>query len=131
MRGHQILVALITTLFVSIFTVACTLNVNASVEPSSWTMESGIRLEDGWPGNPCVVRLPDGTYRMYVGNCLLEYYPLGGIYKSAVSADGLTWIMESGVRIGNGNGGEAGFIGSAEAIVLPDGTYRMYYSHPF
>lgn len=132
MKEHRIILVLTTVLIMSIYAIACTLGVSGIVEPSStWTMESGARVQGGWPGNPCVVELSDGTYRMYYGDCLLDYYPLGGIYKSAVSADGLTWTAESGVRLGNGNGGETGFVGSAEVIVLPDETYRMYYSRQY
>lgn len=41
----------------------------------------------------------------------------------------MVWTRESGIRIGVGYGGQEGWAGSSETIVLPDGTYRMYYCH--
>jgi hypothetical protein len=134
MKGHYIVLALVTTLVVSTFAIVCTRNVSAGVESSStwpWTMDDGIRLEGGWPGNPCILELSDGTYRMYYSDSILEYYPLGGVTKSAVSADGLTWAREDGFRLAYGVGGEEGYAGSPEVVVLLDGTYRMYYCHEY
>jgi hypothetical protein len=132
MRRNQIVIILVGMLFLSMFSIAGTLNVNAIGEPiSTWTMESGVRLEGGWPSNPCVIGLPSGTYRMYYTDVLLEHYPLGSVVKSAISTDGLTWTRESGTRVGYGDGGETDHAGSPEVVVLSDETYRMYYANTF
>jgi hypothetical protein len=130
--GRQKILLLVTTFVICIFAMMGTHIVNASVEPSSaWAMESGIRLEGGWPANPCIISLSNGTYRMYYTDVLLDLYPLGSIIKSATSLDGLTWVRDSGTRVGYGNGSEPGHAGSPEVVVLSDGTYRMYYSHEY
>jgi hypothetical protein len=102
-------------------------------EPSStWTVEPDVRLR-GTGGSfgascPNTVELADGTYRMYyTDRCFSGPYPT--CILSATSSDGLAWSQESGVRIGGGIGGEDGWAGESETVVLPDGTYRMYYNH--
>lgn len=132
MRSRISNMTLFVAMVTAFFAVGILMNVSASVEPSStWTMEDGIRLEGGWSSNPSVVELSDGTYRMYYHDVILSYYPLGAVIKSALSADGLTWTRESGIRLGYGNGGETGHAGTPEVIVLQDGTYRMYFCHMY
>jgi hypothetical protein len=60
--------------------------------------------------DPCVIKLPNDTYRMY-----LSY---GTHTLSAASSDGLTFTSEDGFRTD-----QAGIPG---VIVLPDGTYMLY-----
>ncbi|MDP3879971.1 MAG: hypothetical protein Q8Q07_06690, partial [Dehalococcoidales bacterium] len=84
----------------------------------TWTVEPGIRLEDG--NVPNVYRLQDGRIRMYYGGP-------GGIL-SAISADGLTFEKEPGVRVVPGSpGGPEMIVNDPTVISLKDGQVRMYY----
>ncbi len=92
----------------------------AEAPTSCWTKDSGVRLAGGLVGDPFVLALPDGTYRMYHAGD-------GGIH-SAFSSDGLNWTEEGGLRIANGPEGSGEYcIGGATVIQLDDGSYRMYY----
>ena len=66
---------------------------SVSTDGNKWTKEEGTRIEQAT--FPSVLKLSDGTYRMYYQNA--------GAIKSAVSADGLVWSAESGTRIDTGN----------------------------
>lgn len=114
-------------LLAGILSILVGVRVSAATEPSStWTIEEGVRLEGGWPHSPDIVELADGTYRMYYADAWdPPGYPI--IIRSAISSDGLTWTKEPNVRIGYS--GEGGWAGTPETIILPDGTYRMYYSN--
>lgn len=63
--------------------------------------------------DPTVVRLADGSYRMYVTS------DQEGII-SATSADGLAFTREAGVRLGYGAGGMIG------GLLLPDQRLRLF-----
>jgi len=89
----------------------------AEAPTSCWTKDSGVRLTGG---DPFVLALPDGTYRMYYGAA-------GGGIQSAISSDGLNWTEETGLRIANSAEGEY-IVGGTTVIQLDDGSYRMYYS---
>jgi hypothetical protein len=74
-----------------------------------FTLEAGERL---WMDNiydPDVIRLADGSYRMYLN---------GEDIFSATSPDGLTFTLEEGVRIERGN--------VPGSILMPDGSIRLY-----
>ena len=64
-----------------------------SSDGSNWTKEEGTRIEQAT--FPSVLKLPDGTFRMYYQNA--------EAIKSAVSPDGLVWNKESGTRIDTSN----------------------------
>lgn len=64
-----------------------------STDGNNWTKEEGTRIEQAT--FPSVLKLPDGTFRMYYQNA--------GAIKSAVSTDGLAWEKESGTRIDTDN----------------------------
>ncbi|MBI2595232.1 hypothetical protein HYW46_00665 [Candidatus Daviesbacteria bacterium] len=91
---------------------------STSTNGINWTKEGGIRKE--MVTFPDVVKLADGTWRMYFQNA--------GIIKSAVSKDGLTWTDEPGVRVTNS---ELGFtldnIGAQGTYRLDDGIFIMLY----
>ena len=86
---------------------------------------------------PDIIVLPDGRFRMYYAGPLSP--SVSGArhaIKSAVSADGLNWTVESGIRLlgdGDGDGGpdgapaNEGVVNGPRVIRLSDGTYRMYY----
>jgi len=98
-----------------------------------WTVEEGRRLDvkagtlyASGACHPKVYRLPCGSYRMY-------FVGVGGDGKrrilSAVSADGLAWEVEDGVRINRKAGtdySEGTY--ALDFIPLDDGRYRMYFA---
>lgn len=85
-----------------------------------------------------IIRLPDGTYRMYYGALPSPPLPSGATtaIKSATSTDGINWTVEDGYRLigdGDGDGGpdgipaNEGVISGPRVVQLSDGTFRMYY----
>ncbi len=83
-----------------------------------WTQESGVRRT--FTVFPDVVKLPDGTWRMYFQNA--------GVIKSASSSDGLSWKDESGIRIGTKNNEGLTFENVAGPTTIADGNrYIMVY----
>ncbi|MCZ7358032.1 MAG: DUF2341 domain-containing protein [Candidatus Methanoperedens sp.] len=103
------------------------------IEPcSNWTVESGIRLDGGWASNPSIVKLADGKYRMYHSDASsVPPYTYPTNIRSAISSDAMNWTKESGIRVGEGYGGQEGWANEPEVLVLSDGTYRMYYDHEY
>jgi hypothetical protein len=104
--------------------------------------QKGSVLMDGGPGsgqemvtNPAVFRTGDGRYRMiYEGS--QEENTVRKLY-SAVSADGLEWDKEEGVRLEDdifysdpkkGASGIVTFASVPDVIRLGDGCLRMYYA---
>ena len=84
-----------------------------------WTPESGIRRT--FTVFPDVVKLPDGTWRMYFQN--------QGVIKSAISSDGLSWKDESGIRVDTKNNAGFTFEKVAGPTTIADGSrYIMAYS---
>jgi len=72
-----------------------------------WNKESGARvapsrpLDDGKVQGPCIVRRPDGGFRLFytaVG-AAKPFSDCQGYILSAVSDDGLTFVPEPGIRI--------------------------------
>jgi hypothetical protein len=89
-----------------------------STNGKTWTKEDGTRKT--MATFPDVVKLPDGTWRMYFQNA--------GVVKSATSTDGLTFTDEPGTRIDKT---ESGFnldnVGAQSTTILPDGDFLMIY----
>ena len=84
-----------------------------------WVHESGVRRT--FTVFPDVVKLPDGTWRMYFQNA--------GVIKSATSSDGLAWKDESGTRIDTKNNEGLTFENVAGPTTIVDGNrYIMVYS---
>src|SRR3989344_267857 len=87
---------------------------NASVDTRSTSSNfsrEGVTLADSSLNNPEVIKLTDGTYRMFVHKQTQML--------SAKSTDGKTFTLESGTRL---NGGMPAL------VTLPDGRYRMYFN---
>jgi len=91
-----------------------------------WRWEPGKRVfPDHETGeistvSPDVVRLNDGSYRMYyqsrsLGEC--------DVVRSAFSADGLRWRIEKGMRFGQ----PFANYGSPKCMPLEGGGYRLYF----
>ncbi len=81
------------------------------VRGGGWMVEEGKRIDDPYFFDVCVVRLEDGSYRMYGEK--------EGDVVSYVSTDGLSWRKEDGIRMA----------GAAFPFVqtLQDGRFRMFY----
>jgi hypothetical protein len=86
----------------------------------SWTSE-GVRITAADAGqtstqvfaDATVIRLTDGRWRMYMF--------ANSAYRSAISSDGLSFAMEPGFRMREGNG-------QSRAWRLDDGRIRLYFS---
>lgn len=105
----------------------------------SWTPEPGVRFGNGVSrlGSPRVLDTRGAgsgaadRYRLY-----FHRYPLplrmgldaGNHIVSAVSADGLTFASEPGVRIPQSGPLETFAVYAAEVLRLGTGGYRMYYA---
>ncbi|MEK6900090.1 MAG: hypothetical protein AABX05_03115 [Nanoarchaeota archaeon] len=90
-----------------------------STDGVAWTPEEGVRRT--FSIFPDVVKLPDGTWRMYFQNA--------GVINSAKSSDGLKWNDESGVRIDNKNNLGLSLERAAGPTTIYDGKkYIMAYS---
>jgi RHS repeat-associated protein len=114
---------------------------STSTDGLNWTLETGIRLVAGgnstgldqYAFDPKLESLPDGTYRMYYSGIAL---PTGSAVSSndrifsAVSADGLSWADEPGIRLDHGTAGssDSRVAAGARFVGLPDGTFRLYYA---
>ena len=88
----------------------------------SWIIEDGVRLQASGVGlasgsivaDVSVVRLPDDTYRAY-------FYGTGRGVMSATSSDGLTFTVEQGSRMPDGNG-------MPRVVALGNGSYRLFFN---
>ena len=89
----------------------------------------GYRLEGFFIGSPCVVKTSDKLLRMYFAE-----YPdascIGSRIASAVSADGINWNRESGVRIEPGGKFDKHEVFGGNLVRLENG-WRMYYGGAF
>jgi hypothetical protein len=81
--------------------------------------------------NPAVFKTKDGKYRLiFEGSKRADGGQKDRRLYSAISTDGLTWMVEEGVRfqdIGDGKPGEI-FTSVPDIIRLDDGKLRMYYT---
>lgn len=110
-----------------------------SEDGKNWVQEEGTRLK--WATFPSVIGLPEAQaprmpsgeparWRMYFQGSPADAGPgtEAGIV-SAISADGLDWVLEDGFRIMTAQQGEYDVESVAAATVtrLADGTYLMVY----
>lgn len=100
-----------------------------------WSFEPGTRLSAGAEGrqkvvdNPSILRLNDRLLRMYFRGA--DRNALGACIYSALSEDGLRWKVEPGVRLTGTGYYEAHGVECPHALILPDGTFRLYYTGYF
>lgn len=93
--------------------------------------ESGIRitqeteLETFAVYAPEVIRLEDGTYRMYYAGWSKE--PREGRIFGATSQDGLHWTKEKAICVNNGGAYQEIKVSEPCITRLPDGRFRMFY----
>lgn len=93
---------------------------STSTNGLDFVRDPGVRLPFGT--DPAVIYLASGGYRF-----LYSEGPQGNqVLKSATSADGLTFTLESGERY-RPAAQDAGFIQVPHAIKLADGRWRLYY----
>lgn len=97
----------------------------------TFTLEEGVRLLGRMPA---IVKLPDGSWRIYFVSPSGENNSAEGgaslatnVIKSAVSADTLNWTSEEGVRLAPGGEFDPDRVANPTVIALPGGGYRMYY----
>jgi hypothetical protein len=98
----------------------------------AFTQEAGYRLEGYTLFQHCVVRNPDGSYRMYwldQKQGFVNGTSGNKAIKSALSTDGgWTFTEELGERLTySGTGFELNGIRSCRVLRRGDGTFRMYY----
>ena len=84
--------------------------------------EAGRRLST--PASARIERLPDGRWRLYYVQHDMATNAATGI-ASAISADGLSFAPEPGLRLPNPIPG-AKILTCCGIVQLPDGRYRMY-----
>ena len=98
----------------------------------TFTQEAGYRFEGYSLFQHCVVRNPDGSWRMYWLDQKQGFVNDRGnkAIKSALSTDGgWTFTEEPGERLTyTGLGNEVNGIWSAKVVPLPGGSFRMYYT---
>lgn len=109
-----------------------------SSDGQTWNKEAGVRINIWGPYvavySPEVIRLPNGTYRMYFSARSAD--PLYANIHSAFSADGLSWQIMSGIRIQHGGTFDTVLAQNPSLVqnpdgspfLYPDGRYRMYYA---
>ena len=81
--------------------------------------EETAQLPQG--SDPTLIRLADGTLRMYYVNMENDTQ----VICTATSSDGLNWTEESSTGISNRTGGPAW--GVPDSIELPNGSVRLYW----
>ena len=107
-----------------------------SADGLDWEREGGVRIGDGeWSyGSPRGVYFPTDRgllYRLYFHHYSFPF--VSGLdarnhIVSAVSADGLDFEIEPGVRIAQETERESYAVYAPEAVRLGDGSFRMYYA---
>lgn len=125
-------------LFIVVLGVTLSLRHQAFAQ-ETWFKEGGVRVEAGPSGaldslgvdNANIVQLPNGMLRMYYMGAEPSPTNLFGVKThilSAVSSDGgLMWAKETGSRLSPGGFNDRYFVWEPEVVMLPDGTFRMYY----
>ena len=104
-----------------------------SADGLRWDLEEGVRIGDGeWSyGTPRCLYLEDGRRRLYFHRFPHPLCPDpdgGKLILSALSTDGLNWVLETGARVTQEAAREGNSVYSPEVIRLGDGSYRMYYA---
>jgi hypothetical protein len=91
--------------------------------------EPGFRLQGDGLFRPWVIQMPTGDFRLYyTDQTQMASWSGAKAIKSAVSADGLVFELESGERLTSTlTGNETDGLGTGRVIALADGRYRMYY----
>jgi len=91
-----------------------------STDEAHWTLESGIKLADVTVSRP--VKLTGVSYRLYY-----NARDNSGIISAATTDEGASFVTEAGTRLATGGPLDARAVDNGTAVVLSDGTYRLYY----
>ena len=83
-----------------------------------WAFEGKV-VPDGSFVDVCILRLPDGRYRLYGGN--FDEGLHSGVLESYISLDGVSFQKEPGYRF-------VAMLGNPFVIRTADGGYRLYYA---
>ena len=111
-------------------TLRTTLSVPFSDDGLRFEREAGVRIAQESEREtyavyaPEVVRLGDGTYRMYYAAWTDKIS--GGVF-TAVSHDGLDWVKEHRPCLDLGGPRDASMVSEPCVIELADGRSRMFY----
>ena len=107
-----------------------------SADGLDWELEEGVRIGDGeWSyGSPRCVCVPTDqglTWRLYFHH--YSFPMVSGLgarnhIVSAVSADGLDFEAEPGVRVAQETDRESYAVYAPEVVRLDDGSFRMFYA---
>jgi len=90
----------------------------------TWTKEGNLDL-GRIAIDPDIIRLDDGSYKLFFTTFDSEFGVGKQYVMSASSTDGVTFILDSGKRLEPSAGKE--LVTDPDIIQLPDGSYRMYY----
>ena len=102
-----------------------------SADGLSFQAEPGVRIRQEGPLQtfavyaPEVLRLGDGSYRMYYAGWQVD--PVRGRIFSATSPDGVAWERDPQVNVDFGGRYDAEKCSEPCVMRLPDGRYRMFY----
>jgi BNR repeat-like domain len=89
---------------------------------ATWTADPGVRISNA--AFPEVIKLKDGSYRMYVQTTVNNVKGIG----YSTSTDGLAWSAVTKIVLGtNGEPFTSINVGNASVLQLSDGSYLMAY----
>ena len=94
-------------------------------EGLSWTKEGNMDL-GRIVIDPDIIRFDDGNYKLFFASFDSQFGVGDQYIMSASSSDGLTFTVDSGKRLEPIS--ENNNLLDPDIILLPDGSYRMYYS---
>jgi hypothetical protein len=98
-----------------------------SEDAVNFTPEPGVRFIHNGVHHPDVVRMKDGSFRMYYED-QSDPTRLRTTFRSAWSADGLSFTEDPGTRLTLLNSGmETVGILEVHVVLTPAGIFRMYY----
>lgn len=124
-------------LFIIVFALAVLVTPAAGAVAETWVFQGYAVGKQ--PDNetalgvfmPEVIRLDNGTYRMYYGaqeQVVPPDPPGGACIKYAESADAISWVVKGLVLQGASDPSDPDWDNRGPSVVkLPDGRYRMYY----
>lgn len=98
--------------------------VDFTIERDAGIVQEG-ELESLTVYAPEVIRIADGSYRMYYAGWCTE--PIHGRILSATSADGLNWKKDPGICLDYGGDYQEVKVSEPCVIELADGSSRLFY----
>lgn len=111
------------------YTVGLTSRIAVSTDNGlTWRKEKIIEVENvSLMLDPDIVRLEDGTYKLFFTTFPSgDFWEGGQVIMSASSLDGLNFVPDEGVRL-ELSAGSDGLLVDPDVVAIPGG-YRMYYA---